>query len=262
VTSRRDTGFSRSARLRLVEEWLINPLADRVTANSRAVADAARGERGLGGERLVTIPNGIDVAAWAPPGGAREQVRREWGIPASAPLIGTIGHLSPVKCHSDLLEAMVAVVARFPDARCAIVGEGPLRASLEERARGLGVSDRVILAGLRADVPRVLAALDVLAQPSRTEGLSNALLEAMAAAVPIVATRAGGNSDLIDDGSTGRLVAAGAPAQLADALVDLLGNPAAARRMAAAARERVAEGFTLERMVRRHEELYDELLRR
>jgi glycosyltransferase involved in cell wall biosynthesis len=262
ITSRRDTGVSPSARLRVVEEWLINPLVHRVTANSRAVKAAALRERGLAEDRVVTIPNGVEIAAWVPAPGAREEVRAEWAVPETAPLVGSVGHLSPVKGHGDLLEAMAAVVARRPEARCVMVGEGPLRESLEQRAGALGLSDRITFAGIRSDVPRVLAALDLVVQPSQTEGMSNAVLEAMAAGVPVIATDTGGNPDLLRDGVSGLLVPPGSSTELASAMLRLLEDPAAARALAATARKRAADSFSLSAMIHRYEDLYAELLHR
>ncbi len=260
VTSRRDTGFSRNWRLRLVEEWLVNPLADRVVANAPAVADAARRERGLRGDKVIVIPNGVDLARFDPGRHPREEARasalREWGIAADEAVVGAIGSLTPVKGHADLLEAAALVVARLPRTRFVIVGDGPLRPALEARAQQLGLGERVVLAGVRADVARVLAALDVVALPSHTEGHSNVLLEAMAMARPVVATAVGGSPDVLRDGATGRLVPARDPPALAGALAGMIEEPEAARAMGREARRDVELRFSLPRMVGAYESLY------
>jgi glycosyltransferase involved in cell wall biosynthesis len=211
VTSRRDTGFSRNWRLRLLEERLVNPLADRVVANAPAVAEAALRERGLRREQVVVIPNGVDLARFDPSRHAREEARvgpREWGVAGDEAVVGAIGSLTPVKGHADLLEAAARIVARLPRTRFVVVGDGPLRPSLEAQVLRLGLRERVVLAGVRADVARLLASFDVFALPSHTEGLSNVLLEAMAMARPVVATAVGGNPDVLRDGVSGRLVPA------------------------------------------------------
>jgi glycosyltransferase involved in cell wall biosynthesis len=266
VTSRRDMGFSRNARLRLVEERLVNPLVDRVVAVSPAVAEATRRERGLRAEQVVTIPNGVDLERFDPAGhprdGDRAQAQREWGLADGEPTVGAIGRLSSVKGHADLLEAAARVVARRPRTRFVLVGDGPLRAELEAHARRLGLGERVVFAGVREDVARVLALLDVVVLPSHTEGLSNVLLESMAMARPLVATAVGGNRDVVEDGVSGRLVPARDPEALASAIVDLLENPEGARAMAAEARRVVERRFTRQGMVRAHEALYLGLPRR
>jgi len=256
VTSRRDAGFSRNWRLRFVEERVTNRFVDRVVAVTPAVAEATRREAGLDPERVVTIENGVDVDAWDPERQPRGEVRRELGIQEGELAIGIVGHLSPVKGHGDFLRAAANVAEAAPRIRFLIVGEGPLRASLQELAASLGVRDRVIFTGLRADIPRVLSALDIVAISSHTEGMSNALLEAMAMARPVVLTSVGGNTDVAQDGVTGRHVPPRDPAALGRVLLELVGAPGARQSLGAAARRHVAQTFGLDRMVRRYEELY------
>lgn len=266
VTSRRDMGFSRNSRLRLVEEWLVNPLVDKVVAVSPAVAEATRRERGLRDDQVITIPNGVDLerfdAARHPRLEARARALREWGLADDEGTVGAIGHLSPVKGHADLLEAAARIVARHPRTRFFLVGDGPLRAALEAQARRLGLGERVVFAGAREDVARFLALLDVVVLPSHTEGLSNVVLEAMAMARPLVATSVGGNPDVLRDGVSGRLVPARDPEALAAAIVGLLEDPGKARAMGREARRVVEREFSRKRMVEAHEALYRGLPRR
>lgn len=259
VTSRRDTGFSRNWRLRLVEHWLVNPRVDRVVAVSPAVADLTRREPGLQPERVVTIENGVDLAAWNPERQPRVEARREWGLAPDDAAVGVVGHLSPVKGHADFLEAAAQVASTVPGARFFIVGDGPLRSSLEARAASLGMAGRVVFTGARSDVPRVLAMLDMVVVPSHSEGMSNALLEAMAMARPVVATAVGGNGDVVRDRATGRLVPPRQPPALAAALRELLADPAAAAALGACARRWVASHLSLGRMLSRYEALYSSL---
>ncbi|HEX9186854.1 MAG TPA: glycosyltransferase, partial [Vicinamibacteria bacterium] len=176
VTTRRDTGFSRNARLRLLEEWLVNPRASRVVANAPAVAEAALRERGLRREQVVVIPNGVDVGRFDPARHPRPEARaraaREWRVADGETVIGSIGSLTPVKGHHDLLEATARVAARQPRVRLVFVGDGPLRPALEGHAHRLGLRDRVVFAGVRSDVAPLLASFDLVALPSHTEGLS------------------------------------------------------------------------------------------
>jgi glycosyltransferase involved in cell wall biosynthesis len=256
ITSRRDVGFSRNWRLRLLEERLINPLVDRVVAVSPAVAELTRREHGIRPGRLVTIENGVDVEAFQPDGQPRAEARRELGLLDDEIAVGVIGHLSPVKGHADFLRAAAQVYAQEPRARFVLVGDGPLRPALEALAASLALGPRVVFAGTRADMPRVLSALDVVAVPSHSEGMSNALLEAMAMALPVVATRVGGNPDVVRDGVTGRLVAPRDSEALARALTELVKDPAARQSLGQAARRHVADTLSLSGMVRGYEELY------
>lgn len=260
VTSRRDTGFSRNWRLRFVEHHFVNPRVDRVVAVTPAVAEGTRREPGLTPGRVVTIENGVDLATWDPALYPRPGLRAEWALADDQPAIGIVGHLSPVKGHADFLEAATRVLRAHPSARFLIVGDGALRADLEAQARTLGIAGQVVFTGARHDIPRVLAALDLVVLASHTEGMSNALLEAMAMARPVVATAVGGNPDVLRDGVTGRLVPARDPAALAKAITGLLDDRAAATTLGRAAREDVAERLSLPRMVARYESLYRELV--
>jgi L-malate glycosyltransferase len=265
VTSRRDMGFSRNARLRFVEERLVNPLVSKVVAVSPAVAEATRRERGLRDDQVVTIANGVDLerfdAAGHPRPEARAQAMREWGVADDEVAVGAIGHLSPVKGHADFLEAAARVLARHPRTRFVLVGEGPLRSELEARAARLGVRERVVFAGVRSDVASVLARLDVVVLPSHTEGLSNVLLESMAMARPLVATAVGGNPDVLRDGVSGRLVPARDPEALAAAVLGLIADPQKAQAMGREARRVVEREFSQQRMVGAYEALYRALPR-
>lgn len=260
ITTRRDTGFSRNWRLRLCEEWLINPMVDRVVAVSPAVADCARREHGLGSRNVVTIENGVDLAAWNPDRHHREEVRHEWGLAADDPAVGVVAHLSPIKGHADFLRAAARVAKDSPRARFFLIGDGALRGALEAQAHALGIADRVVFTGSRDDVARLMAMLDVVVVPSHTEGMSNALLEAMAMARPVVAAAAGGNPDVVRDGENGRLVAPRDPEALAAALLALVADRPAAEALGRAARRSVGDRFAVARMVARHEQLYESLL--
>ena len=260
ITSRRDTGFSRNWRLRLVEETLVNPFVSCVTAVSSAAAEAALSERGLSADRLVTIPNGIDVRRWKPKGQLRDSARARWGIGRDTPALGMIGSLSPVKGHRDLLRAFRSVLGEHAEARLFLVGDGVLREELERLAAELGITSRVVFTGVRSDIGPILAMLDISVLSSLTEGLSNAILESMAMARPVVATAVGGNLGVVEDGVTGLLVPPGDSEALGHAVVRLLNDPPLARSMGEAGRRRVEKHFGLDRMVAGYERLYRSLL--
>jgi glycosyltransferase involved in cell wall biosynthesis len=233
-----------------------NALADRVVVNAEAVArHVARAER-CARHRLVVIPNGIDLRR------VETATRREAPPLARgrAPVIATIGRLSEKKGQADLVDAAARVFEHAPSARLRIVGDGPLGPALEARARERGIRDRVEFTGAVADGAGALADIDVFVLPSHMEGMSNSLLEAHAAGLPVVATDAGGNREVTEDGVTGFVVPPRNPLALADAILRMLKEPARARAMAAAGRARVHEHFTVERMAARMERLYDLLL--
>jgi glycosyltransferase involved in cell wall biosynthesis len=217
---------------RRVARWA-HRRADRVTVNSRA-ALAEELAAGADATRTVYVPNGV-VPDTAPPA-----TRAALGLP-EGPLVVSVGQLEEVKGHHVLLAAWPEVVRAHPEARLVLVGDGPARAGLEAQARTLGVTGNVTFLGFRPDGRRYAAAADVFVQPSLTEGMPNAVLEAMAAARPVVATRVGGAVDLIEDGVAGLLVPASAPAELSSALVELLANPARRAGLGRAAARHVAD---------------------
>jgi len=229
---------------------LAHRLATHVTAVSREVA-ATSVALGIPADRVTVIENGVDVARFD---GATHRAAIE-GLPDGAPLVGSVGCLAPRKDYGTLLAALAALAPRRAF-RCAIAGDGPERPALEARAAELGLAERVRFLGERTDVDRLLPAFDVFTLSSREEGIPNALLEAMAAARPCVATRVGGNAEVLEDGRTGWLVPAQDPAALAAALEEALSDPGEAGRRGAAARRAMVSERSIDAMVRRHEAFY------
>jgi glycosyltransferase involved in cell wall biosynthesis len=225
---------------------LAHRLATHVTAVSGAVAESAIA-LGVARERITVIPNGVDAARFSAP----ETVEKN-----GTPVIGSIGALAARKDYGTLLLALSQLAREGRTFRAVLVGDGPERSSLEAQSRSLGLSDRVDFLGERADVDRLLPSLDVFVLSSREEGIPNALLEAMAAGRPCVATAVGGTPEVLTEGDTGWLVAAGSPAALAGALEAALAHPEEARRRGEAARCLVRETMSIEAMVRRHEDFY------
>lgn len=173
------------------------------------------------------------------------------------PLIGTVGRLEERKDQSTFLKACALIQKEIPSARFMIIGDGPLRAALEKEAEGLGIRDAVIFTGVRQDIPALLAALDIFVLSSLTEGISISLLEAMASGKPCVATRVGGNPEVITDRVTGRLVSARQPAEMADTLCELLRNPGPTAEMAGAGKSRVISHFSQETMMQGIRKVYE-----
>lgn len=242
------------------KEWIYRRSLARTHAVA-AVCEAARARFAAQGVRprgaLATVPNGIRIDAFAAADDAhRQALRRLLGLTAQARIVGTVGRLNPVKDQAALLLAFARVQASRPDCALVLVGDGPLRAQLQAQAAQLGIADAVRFLGDRGDVRALLPGFDVFALSSRSEGYSMALLEACACAVPIVATDVGGNREIVAEGFNGRLVPAGAPDALAEALGALLDAPGHARDMGAAGRAWALTEASVARMAARYEALY------
>ena len=242
--------------LRLAYRCVQAMLVDSETNRRRALANYP-----IAPERLKVVPHGIRVEDF-PTEGTRAAVAEEFGLQARAPIVGTVGRLSPQKATEDFIEAAALLRRRFPDAQFLIVGEGERRAELERLVVARGLSASVRFTGYRQDVPRLLAAMDVFVLSSLYEGMPFSILEAMAAARPVVATRVDGVPEVVAEGETGVLVPPREPEQLADAIGFLLVHPDRAREMGRRGRERVRAHFSWERMVETIERLYRELLAR
>lgn len=194
------------------------------------------------------------------PTGDREKVRRELGVGPDDVLIGAVGRLSPEKGCRELLGAFAGKLRDVPGTRLVFVGEGPLRAALEEEARTLGVEARVVFAGYRNPVQPLYEAMDVFVCPSRTEGLSNAILEAMALSVAVLATDVGGNREIVEDGTNGLLVPAGQYGELAEKLRALTVDSSLRGRLVAAGLDTIDRRFRFDLRMRAIERFYDDLL--
>lgn len=232
---------------------LLVPWTTHLVAVSREVKDFYEGH-GVGNGRWRVIYNGVveNPAVSLSRGSAFEAL----GIGGDEPVVGLIGRLVPAKAPHVFLKAVARAAPRIPSLRALLVGDGPLRAELEEQVRTLGLESRVVLTGLRQDVPELLAGMNAVVFSSEREGLSMAMLEAMAAGVPVVATRVGGTPELIETGVSGLLVSPGDHEGIADRLVEVLEDRALAARLSQAARVRVSSQFSLRRMVAEHEQLY------
>ena len=260
ITSRRNVNIGGGLRERL-NRWTAR-LDDRVVAVCELARKIEVKEAGVSPGKVVTIYNGVDVERFvALDTQAAVRVRRAWGIPVNAPLLGSVGRLHPQKGQADLLIALARVRERVPAVRLLLVGTGELRADLEAQARSLGLGEAVTFAGLRPDVPEILSALDVFVLPSLWEGMPNVVLEAMAAALPVVATAVGGTPEAVVDGVTGLLVPPRDPEPLARAIERLLCDPTLGRKMGQAGRARVDRYFSIGQTVRQTQELYETLLR-
>jgi glycosyltransferase involved in cell wall biosynthesis len=230
------------------------PLSDAVVSNSRAGAEYLR-DQGLPENAVAVVPNGRDLDAYRD--GSADGLRDEFDVPEHAPVVGTVGRLVERKGQFDLLRAWALVRESHPDAHLVVVGYGPEREALEALASELGVTASVRFTGARDDIPAVLDLLDVFAFPSHWEGHPGALLEAMAAGLPIVASDISGNDELVVDHETGLLVPPRDPPALARGINTLLSDDERARTLGEAARTEAYDRFTLTAMVDRFERVYD-----
>ena len=211
---------------------------------------------------ISVVEPGLDVRPLVRCREERGDLRRELGIASNAPLIGMVGRLCPVKNPVQFLDAAMAVAALHPDARFLVVGDGELGEQMRRRARQLDLTKHVIFAGWRDDLPRVYADLDVLVSCSINEGTPLAIIEAMLAGCPVVATSVGGVPDLIDDDVTGLLVPPRQTPALAAAILRLLQDRRLAAALAECAQRRGQVRFSTNRLASDMDALYSHLLRR
>jgi len=211
--------------------------------------------------KVLMVPLGFDLGLFAAAGGCRPgQLRAAHGILADAPLVGFVGRLTGVKQPGLYLEAARMVAAREPETRFVFVGDGELRAELEQRAAAAGLADRVVFAGWQTEMPAVYAELDVLALTSANEGTPVTVIEALAAGVPVVATAVGGVPDVISDRETGLLVPRGRADLLAEGILEVVGDPERARGWARAGQKAVLERYSLHRLGEDMAAIYTDLL--
>jgi L-malate glycosyltransferase len=230
---------------------------DAFVCASRAIAQQLETD-GISRSRIFTVHEGIDVDRVAHTPAA--SVHAELWLPKQAPIVGNIGALVEHKGHRHLIEAASIVVRDVPDARFVILGEGELRPVLEQQVKHLHLEKHVFLPGFRADVIALLKGFDLFVMCSEMEGLGTSILDAMAAGKPVIGSLTGGIPEIIDDGTTGVLVPPGEAGPLAEAIVQLLRDPAARERMGQAGWGRVREHFTVERMVEASRTVYQHLL--
>lgn len=262
ISNRRDMGFNKSPRLRLLFRFL-NHRFDCVVAPSQPILGSLARDESLPARRMLWIPNGVDTECFQPPTPqARRESRRALGLADDVIAFGCIASLTAVKCHDDLLEAFARLHRQMPQTRLLLVGDGPLRPQVTRQVAALGLGEAVKLLGTLSNVESVLPALDVVVLASSTEGMSNAILEAMACRLPVIATAVGGNLRLVQDQVSGLLVQPRQPTALAEALRILAESPEARQRMGAAARARIERDFSLDSMVRSFDRLYRRLLER
>ncbi len=234
-----------------------NSLSDCVTTNAEAVREFVHVDESCPREKMVVIPSGIDTERFQPLAG--EDFKSRLGLAPDRPVVGIVTRMRVRKGVEEFLAAMIEVRKRHPGTQAVIVGEVELPEDLIAMVADGGMADDLHLLGRRSDMPEVLSAFDIFVLSSHDEGMSNAILEAMAMEKPVVATDVGGTGEVIAEGVTGRLVPPKTVAPLAEAIADVLDDEERMRAMGKTGREVVVDGFSSFSMVRQMESLYEDL---
>ena len=243
---------------------LVDPITDHYVTVSTVVTDKAV-DAGIGTRsNHTTIYSGMELDWFIAPAVEAEAARLKWGIPASAKVVGTIARMVPVKGHDLLFEAMPDILRRHPDTWFLLVGDGPLTDEFRDRAKQMGIADRVVFCGLvpREEIPAALAAMDLMAHPALYEGLPRVLVQALAMGKPCVAFDADGTREVVVSGETGYLITPGDAVAFAGAVNELLADHERRQRFGSAGRKRVDPAFRVETMVSDTDRVYQELYQR
>ncbi len=227
---------------------------DKVISVSKATADWLIEKRKVPPQKITIIPYGVNLEKFKP--ATSEITRSSLGIETDDVVIGQVSRLTEQKGHTYLIDAAKLVARQYPKVKFVLAGDGPLRNQLEAQIRQNGLQDHFILLGFRRDVPELLRLFDIFTLPSLYEGLPNVVLEAMATALPVVATPVDGTKEAVVDGETGILVPEKDPGRLVKALLSLLQNHEKRIRMGQNARQRVENYFSLKLQVEQFERLY------
>ncbi len=250
--------FWEKYRRRLAYRWVSRRAT--MVAVSQNLKEFVIEKVGISRDRLKVVYNGVDVL---PPCENADVIecRKELGLPETDRIVGVVGNLYPVKGHQYLIDSIPSILNTCPNTSFVFAGRGELETALKEQVHWLGLDGRVHFLGLREDIPRILALLDIFVLPSLSEGLSMAILEAMIAGKPVVATHVGGNPELVLHGETGFLVPPRDSRALAASVSTLLLNRQQAIQFGHRAKRRAEGEFSLDTMIRTYQALYDECLR-
>lgn len=240
-----------------IHTWMVNHLSHGIVAVSDLTMKKAL-EEGIRAEKITVIPNGIMPVTLNE--ADRSEVRQQVEAGENDVFLISVGRLVYQKAHEYLVSAMPAVLEELPNVKVGICGDGLLRAELEAQIRSLGLEKEIKLFGMQANVTKYLAAADVFVLPSRWEGLPIALLEAMSAGLPVIATRVEGVDEVVEEGVQGLLVQPESTEELVKAILQLSKDIARRQRMGHAARLRVLNSFTVDRMCEKYQELFEHSL--
>ncbi len=243
-----------------VSRLVYTRLCRRIVTTGEGGRDLLIRETGVGPDRIVAVPTGVDLDRFDPRRADGGPVRRALGIPPEAPVVGMVAVLRSKKGHRYFVEAARQVLRALPASRFLVVGEGPMRPTVERWITEAGLAGAVYLLGHREDIPEVMAALDVMVLPSRrAEGVPQVLTQALAMERAVVTTDVVGVTEMVVDGVTGLVVSPEDAAGLAKAVIGLLEDPERAKALGRAGRRRVVAGFSLDGMLDRMEAIYREV---
>jgi glycosyltransferase involved in cell wall biosynthesis len=256
ILSKRSLNLSLRSDRHAVHKYILMRVPDAITAVSEPVKQRCL-ELGASSDRVSVIENGIEPVDPTPSG----KLRRTLGLGDDALLVGAVGSLTIRKQHRQLLQAMAPLVAEVPDVHLVLMGEGPLRGELEAESRKLGIGHRVHLPGMLVPAVSYVGDLSLFVLPSSEEGMSNALLEAMMAGVPCVASDIPSNREVVTNGEDGVLTDVQDPRAFADAMKAVLTDSRRRRSMGSRARDTILRRFGARTMVEANEDLYIALAR-
>ena len=232
---------------------LLAPFMDKIVTVSEELKRGLVEITGLNEKRIVCIHNGVEFFDICVESAKK---RKELGVEQGDILVGTVGRLDPVKNFDIFIRSAEMVLKEFPQVKFLLVGDGPIRKDLELLVSELGLSRHVIFLGERNDVAELLNVMDIFVLPSKSEGLSNTILEAMSVGLPVIATNVGGNPELVIDGETGVLIQPWDASVLAAAIINLLRDNEKRKKMGDAGFIKAKGEFSIEKMVKSYEELY------
>lgn len=242
------------------------PFVHHYLALSRDLAEYLTLRVGVAPERITQVYNGVDTEAFQPSAAGPQRIDGCPFDPARHWIVGTVGRMQAVKDQVMLARAFVHALELAPTLRgrlrLVMIGDGPLRAQVETVLYAAGMTELAWLPGERSDIAAIMRGMHAFALPSLAEGISNTILEAMASALPVIATDVGGNADLVLRGRTGEIIAAADPLAMAHRILTLAQEPERARAMGAAGRQRVEASFSLQAMVNNYQYVYDMQLQR
>jgi sugar transferase (PEP-CTERM/EpsH1 system associated) len=242
----------------------VNPFVSCYTAVSRELADWLVEQVGIAPSKVIRICNGVNAARFIPRSSERPPIGPEGFVQSDSFIVGTVGRMQTVKDQLTLVRAFLDIIQSDPDARSkmrlVMIGDGPLRTEAQEILAAASATSLAWLPGERSDIPELMRSLDLFVLPSIAEGISNTILEAMACGLPVVATRVGGNSELVQNGVTGLLVPPSNPNAMAEAIYSYFLQPGKVVDHGNAARDRVEKEFSLDRMIDRYLAVYDSVL--
>ncbi len=259
ITARRDEGFWRGKKEVAMNRFM-NQYADRILANSGAVKDAVIANENPSSWKVSVIYNGVDLSRFFPSEKLRTETRTSLGIRDEEIVIGMVANMRhEVKGHKVLIKG-ISSIHEVPNLKVLLIGDGPLRDSFERYAMRLKVRDRILFLGSRRDINALMNACDIVCAPSLSEGFSNTILEAMATGKAVIASNVGGNPEIVTDGETGSLVRPRHHEALGQAIEEFISEPKLIAKIGAAARKRVEQNFSVEKMVLEYENYYEKLM--